>query len=262
MITIEIRDKENHLLYVQSDNKEVTLGGYRGLYQEGDRIKILSDQNNIYLKLLLDQSLNENIVYLKGYEYTFNIPFKDERKPYGDNAFTGERHWGYASIINGDELNNYMKLSENSYDTNCNDKLYPHASTNVKTVNPQFFPRNAIDGVFETCNHGSWPHSSWGINQQSDAWLKIDFGRKVHMKQMCFYLRADFPHDNYWISGELELSNGESIELTFYKSGKSQSIDVDLKSIEWIKLKKLIMSDEPSSFPALSQIVIYGYNEL
>lgn len=261
MITIQILNKENQVLYSQTDMLEVTLGGYRNCYNEGDQIKLICDKDNMLLKISLDQCLSESIVYLKDYEYIFKIPFQDERKPYGDNAFVGERHWGYVVAVSNNEIGNYIKLSQNSSDMKINKTLFPHVTTNVATQNPQFYARNTIDGIFETSNHGSWPHSSWGINQQSDAWLKVDFGRYVHIKQIQIFLRADFPHDNYWVAGEIEISNREKILANFSKTGRAQIIDVDIKNVRWIKLKNLIISKEPSQFPALSQIVVYGYNE-
>lgn len=165
LFKLMIFNKHNKELFSNQNEDEVSIA-YRGEYQEGDYIKLISDTKDIYIKLRLDDSLEESIVYLNDYEYSFSIPFGDFKKPYGSKAFTGERHWGYVSILNEKEYDNYRNLALNTFDNFDNKSIYPHTVTNVVTANPQFFARNAIDGIFETSNHGSWPHSSWGINSR------------------------------------------------------------------------------------------------
>lgn len=254
---LSILDKNKNILETKQEMDEVSIA-YRGYYQEGDMIQLVSDTKDIYVKLRLDDSLEESIVYLADYEYCFSIPFGDLRKPYGKKAFTEERHWGYVSKVDDKEFNNYRNLALNAFDFNDNQSIYPHATTNVTTTNPQFFARNAIDGIFETCNHGSWPHSSWGINKQEDAWLKIDFGNTVEVDEVLIYLRADFPHDNWWKQIKLTFSNGEEQLVSLEKTGKAQHIPLERKKIEWIMISDLVMSDDESLFPALSQIKVMG----
>ena len=69
-----------------------------------------------------------------------------------------------------------------------------------------FAARNAIDGVTANLSHGKWPYESWGINQQDDAQMTLDFGRPVDIDKIVLYTRADFPHDNWW----------ESVTFTFF----------------------------------------------
>lgn len=257
LLKLGIFNQDNQEVFSKQSEDEVTLA-YRDYYYPGDKICVFSDTKGIYLKLRLDDSLDESWVYLNDYQYTFVIPFDDERKPYGAKAFSEERHFGYVSVISDEELSNYHNLAKNSFDTVENEVLFPHASTNVKTSNPQFFARNAIDGIFETSNHGSWPHSSWGINKQSDAWLKIDFGQKVEIDRIHIYLRADFPHDNWWKQARITFSDGSSMIVKLIKTGHRQEIIIEPRMVSWVKLSDLIMSDEESQFPALSQIMIFG----
>ena len=76
---------------------------------------------------------------------------------------------------------------------------------------------------------------------------------------MVLYLRADFPHDAYWISGTVSLDDGA--ELTFPLEGidGAQPIDLGgLHRIRTLRLHRLIKCDNPSAFPALRQIEVYG----
>lgn len=257
LLRLMVLNSENEEIYSSQNETEVTMA-YRGYYQPGDKISIVSDTKGIYLKLRLDDSVEESWVYLTDYQYIFTVPFNQERKPYGANAFSQERHFAYASVISDQELGNYHNVAKNSMDTKDNQVLYPHAVTNVKTTNPQFYARNAIDGIFETSNHGSWPHSSWGINQQSNAWLKVDFGAMVEIDKIYLYLRADFPHDNWWRQGKLSFSDDSSQVITLTKTGHRQEINFAAKKVSWVMLSDLIMSDEESQFPALSQIMVMG----
>lgn len=245
------------LKHCQGENEVIM--SYRGVYQPGDYIMLKSDIKDIYIKIRLDDSLEESWVYLTDYEYKFKIPFDNERKPYGKKAFNEERHFAYVSIVSKKEQKNYYNLAFNAFDTLNNHIIYPHASTNVKNDNPQFYARNAIDGIFETCNHGSWPHSSWGINKQSDAWLKIDFGHEVIIEDIILYLRADFPHDNWWKKITIVFSDRSERVVSLQKTGQGQIFSIEKKQVSWIKLKNLIMSNEESKFPALSQIKAMGY---
>ena len=176
ILELKILDQNKTVLAHNIQENEVSLS-YEEYYKPGDQIVLRSSQKNCYLKIRLDDSIEASYIYLKETEYIFFIPFEEQRKPYGKKAFTEKRHWAYATVVDFRELLNYRNLAYNPYDTNSNHSIYPHASTNVTTDNPQFFARNAIDGIFETQKHGSWPYSSWGINCQENAWLKIDFGK-------------------------------------------------------------------------------------
>lgn len=93
---------------------------------------------------------------------------------------------------------------------------------------------------------------------QEDAALKIEFGRKIVTDRIILYTRADFPHDNWWKQVTITFSNGEYLEVNLQKSSQPHEILFEEKQITWVELSKLIKSEEPSPFPALSQIELYG----
>lgn len=259
-LSLEILNKDGEVLLGNTCEDEVTLA-YRGLYNPGDKIILTSNKKDIFIVLRLEDSIESSLVYLKGHQVEFDIPFDKELKPYGLKAFTEERHWSWVRIAKDYEIKSYKNLARNTFDTKVNKSIFPHASTNVVTEDPVFFARNTIDGVFETSNHGSWPHSSWGINKKKDAWLKIDFGRNVTVDNVVLYLRADFPHDNWWKEADLTFSDGSVEHINLQKTGNGQCFKITPRNVEWVKLSNLIMSDEPSEFPALSQIEVYGVEE-
>ena len=140
-------------------------------------------------------------------------------------------------------------------DTGC----WPHASANVETRGEAVFAaRNAIDGVLANDSHGKWPYESWGINMQDDAEMTLEFGRTVDFDRIVLYTRADFPHDNWWTSVTFTFSDGTEETVSLEKSSKPHILSIERKGIKWLKFGKLIKADDPSPFPALTQIEVYG----
>ena len=70
--------------------------------------------------------------------------------------------------------------------------------------------------------------------------------------------RADFPHDNWWKQVTLTFSDGSSIDWELEKSRLPHVLSIEKKRITWVRLSRLIKADDPSPFPALSQIEVYG----
>lgn len=245
-----------------SDVDEVTLG-WRGTYEPGDRLVVTCDEDPALLVVKLDECLAESHVLLRGGRFEFPIPVgAPEEVAYGKGrAFTDERHWAFVRVEDEPERDAWRNLALNSHDLKLAEggevRLFPHASTNVVCDNPQFFARNAIDGVFETCSHGSWPHESWGINGNPEAWLRVDFGGPVVADELRLYLRADFPHDTWWSSARLELSSGEDLPLALAKTGARQSFDLEGRTVEWVRLHALVRA-ETEGFPGLSQLQLWG----
>ena len=56
----------------------------------------------------------------------------------------------------------------------------------------------------------------------------------------------------------MKFSNGEERELSFRKTDKAQEFLIDEMQISWLEISHLLASDEPSPFPALTQIEVYG----
>ena len=197
-------------------------------------------------------------MYLTG-DVSYYIPFGEQRRSYSPKVFSGDRHYIYAELAGREEVASYRNLALNPADQRFDVPCFPHATANVETRGEATFAaRNAIDGVRANLSHGSWPYQSWGINQQDDAALKIAFGREVIADKVVLYTRSDFPHDNWWVRATVKFSDGSIKEFSLEKSTRAQVLAFPEKKIEWLELCDLIKSDDPSPFPALSQIEVYG----
>lgn len=97
-----------------------------------------------------------------------------------------------------------------------------------------------------------------GINQRPDAELTVHFGRLVDIDKVALTIRADFPHDSYWERATLAFSDGSWHTADLIKTHKKQTIVLEPRNVEWVTLKELIKAEDPSPFPALSQIEIFG----
>lgn len=236
---------------------------WRGLYEPGDRLAVTVDSACVHLVMKLDAALETSRVLLRGGRFEFPIPFGSERKPYGAQAFEGERHEAFVRVEDPREALSWRNLALNACDTTMAEDggfvatLFPHARTNVVPGNPQFIARNAIDGVVAPELHGSWPHESWGIAGRSDAWLRVDFGEPVAADELRLYLRADFPHDTCWSQATVELSDGFETTIALKKTGDCQTFDLGGRSVEWVCLKSLVKCDE-EGFPGLAQLEVWG----
>lgn len=229
-------------------------------YQQGDRIFLETSGKNVYINWQVDDALGSAFVYLTG-NVSYEIPFGEKRISYSPRAFSGERHYLYAEAARQDEIEAYRNLALNPADQHCEVCCYPHATANVETRGEAVFAaKNAIDGVRANLSHGAWPYQSWGINRQDDAAMKIDFGRPVRTGRIVLYTRSDFPHDNWWIQVTLRFSDGTALDFPLEKSERAHVLTFPEREITWVELCNLIKSDDPSPFPALSQMEVYGRN--
>lgn len=228
-------------------------------YKEGDHIILESSQKNTYLVYQVDDAIGQAFVYITEKEIVYQIPFGEKRICYSPKVFIGDRHLLSVRVATEEEIKNYKNLACNVIDQHGDTNCYPHATANVETRGEAVFAaRNAIDGVTENRSHGEWPYQSWGINMQDDAEMKVDFGRSVIIDKIILYTRADFPHDNWWTQVTLSFSDGSSLDWNLEKSEKPHMLQFEKKTIKWVRLHNLIKSNDPSPFPALSQIEIYG----
>ncbi len=229
-------------------------------YQEGDRITLETSEKNIYIVWQVDDAMVPAFVYITD-NVSYQIPFGEKRVCYSPKVFSGSSHYLYARTARQDEVEAYRNLALNPADQHDDTGCFPHASANVETRGESVFAaRNAIDGVLANRSHGSWPYGSWGINRQEDAVMKVDFGRKVKTDRVVLYTRSDFPHDNWWVRVTLRFSDGTSREFALEKSSTGHELTFEEKEITWIELGNLIKSEDPSPFPALTQIEVYGKN--
>lgn len=174
-------------------------------------------------------------------------------------VFSGNKHYLYAEVAREDEITAYRNLALNPADQHKEVPCYPHATANVETRGESVFAaKNAIDGVRANRSHGEWPYESWGINMQDDAAMKLDFGRPVLADRIVLYTRSDFPHDNWWQQVTIRFSDGSEQEFPLEKSNRAHVLPISEKEITWLELCNLIKAKDPSPFPALSQIEVYG----
>lgn len=256
-VCIKIFNKEGKNLAVSRGEEEANLV-YSAEYEEGDRIGLEVSEIPAFYWLQLDDAKGGSLVYLTG-NVDYVIPFGEKRINLSPKVFHGKKHLLSVRKARPFEYQGYRNLSKNVNDQHGAANCFPHASANVETRGESVFAAmNAIDGVTVTSCHGEWPYESWGINQRADAVWKLDFGRMVEVDRIIFYSRADFPHDNWWRKGSVTFSDGSTMVLDLKKIGTSQEFTFEKKKISWLELGDLIKSEEPSPFPALVQLEVYG----
>jgi len=259
-LSLRIENANGVVLAEKSNANYVNLV-YKEEYKPGDRIILSVSKADTYLVIQLDDVMNPSFVYMKEPSYTFVIPFGEKRASYNPKTFTGNIHLLKARLATEAEIKTYKNLALNEYDCHENTSCYPHAFANVETRGESVFAaRNAINGNTENHSHGAWPYESWGINQNPNAELTVDFGRLVEIDKIVLYTRADFPHDNWWKSATFEFSDGASHTVAMEKSDQPHVFTINKRQVTWVKLCKLIKDEtDPSPYPALTQIEIYGY---
>lgn len=243
----------------QSDWSEQPILVYEDEYNPGDYIILETNAASGFWEIRLEDSMLPTIVFLKDNKLRFDIPFNYQKIPYSPKSFSGGLHMITAKPA--DEYMIYMQrnLALNPYDNSNITGVFPHASANIETRGEAVFAaRNTIDGIFANSSHGNYPYQSWGINKDPDAALKIDLGIPCLVAEIRLTLRADFPHDNYWVRASLDFSDGSSETIDLVKSALPQIFRFPEKNVQWVVLNKLIQSDEPSPFPALTQFEIWG----
>ena len=234
---------------------------YEGEYEPGDRIIFETEEKNGYYVIRVDGSLDEAYVYLTRERVEYVIPFEDKKVSYNPVSFTGKNHYITMRGAENYENTSYRNLARNVMDQHGDPGCYPHVHANVETRGESVFAaRNAIDGVVANECHGEWPYESWGINRQDDAEITLEFGRPVDMDKLVLYTRADFPHDNWWTQATITFSDGTKEVVKMEKSVKPHVFLIEKKGIIWLKLSDLIKAEDPSPFPALTQIEVYGVN--
>lgn len=227
-------------------------------YKEGDTIRFLTDRPGYYT-IMLDDTLGKASLLLTDTSFTWKIPFGLLRKRYNPRAFAGTRHYLTAEKDTPDFLKQERNLSCNIYDQAEASNGYPHAWSNVITPDkPEFDAQNAIDGIIYPWVHGRYPYESWGINRRQDAEWHLDFGRPIHADKIIITLRADFPHDSYWDSIDLDLSNGTHLVLSLTKTGDPQEFSLMTGPFQNLMLSHFHLGDTSSPFPALTQVQIIG----
>ena len=88
--------------------------------------------------------------------------------------------------------------------------------------------------------------------------IRLDFGRTVETDRIILYTRADFPHDNWWTEATFTFSDGSTMKVNMEKSALPHEFTFEKKKISWLEMSNMIKADDPSPFPALSQLEVYG----
>lgn len=255
--SLKVLDKDSNTICVSSGEDFVDLVCTR-TYEEGDRIVLETSEKNIHVNWQVDDALGAAFVYITD-NVSYYIPFGEKRISYSPKVFIGSRHYIYVEKAREDEISAYRNLALNPADQHMDVPCFPHATANVETRGESVFAaKNAIDGVRANLSHGEWPYQSWGINRQDDAAMKVEFGRKVRTGRVVLYTRSDFPHDNWWQQVTLSFSDGSSEEFSLQKSSRAHELSFAEREITWVQLEKLKKADDPSPFPALTQIEVYG----
>jgi hypothetical protein len=121
---------------------------------------------------------------------------------------------------------------------------FPHATaSSACRSEPHFSARCAIDGYEDNGGHGSFPFQSWGPERSDRPWLAVDFGRTVRIDRLDFVLRADFPHDEAWIAGEICVDGKRVAGVRLEKTAGAQRVlfepaegrTVAIKDLQWGK---------------------------
>ena len=209
MFSLKVIDKNERTVAWARGEEEVNLMVAR-TYEEGDRIVLEISKEGEYAWVQFDDALGRNLVYLTG-NAQYQIPFGEKRINLSPKAFSGNKHLISVRKARDFEVKSYRNLALNVNDTHENTTCFPHAFANVETRGESVFAaKNAIDGVTANECHGEWPYDSWGINRNPDAEMTVDFGREVEIDRIILYIRADFPHDNWWKKATVTFSDGPS----------------------------------------------------
>lgn len=256
-LTMSVYNKQGEVLSAGSAENLVTLI-HSSEYQEGDYIVFTCSVPGFY-EIMFEDTMPPSIVYVPE-KAVFHIPFGlMPRIGYSPRAFTSVQHLLTARAANPAFVTARRNLALNPYDQHGETGMFPHAAANVETRNEALFAaRNAIDGMYANHCHYPYPFQSWGINQDPDAELKIEFGIPVDLDSVVLTLRADYPHDSHWIQATVEFSDGSREIIKLEKSDLPQEFPIQKKAITWLVLKELIKAEDESPFPALTQIETWG----
>ncbi len=239
--------------------KEGAFFTWSGIYEEGDVIEFLVPEVPNYYLVKVDDCIEESLVYITKNQIRYFVPFAEKKTALNPKSFFGDLHYLSIKPARKYQYESYRNLAVNTIDQHHMEGCYPHAYANVETRGESVFAAyNAIDGVIGNESHGEWPFQSWGINQQADAEITIEFGRATNIEEVCIYTRADFPHDNWWVQATLEFSDGSEVQVQLNKTKEAQRFPIKKSEIIWIKMKEMIKADDPSPFPALTQLEVYG----
>jgi len=154
-------------------------------------------------------------------------------------------------------LNPYRNVALNPDDVQGYARSWPHASSNSEYHGmPAFAARNAINGKTQNKGHGG-KFPSWGPDKLKGLWWKVDFGRLVEIDKLVLYIRADFPHDDFWHSATIEFSDGSRESIKIEKTAEPQEFRFDKRVVSSLRLTDLTEA-EPLGWCALTEVQVWG----
>jgi hypothetical protein len=219
----------------------------------------------------LDRNFSECLLYLADSsqgKFDFEIPYgrgeQQTGSAYAPEIFSGRAHRVEERILTQKERTDYRNLALNPCDAvlpeDAPAPAFPHSSTNSYARNLfDFAARNAIDGIEQNDHHGVWPYQSWGPEQRMDLWWKLDFGRPVELDKIRLMIRADFPHDSYWKSAQVEFSDGSQLPIQITSSAELQEFHFPRRKVSWFRINKLTPED-PAKWCALIEVEAWGHD--
>ena len=236
------------------------------VYQPGDRVLFGGPQR---MAVHMDNSMSDCLIYAphaSSGDLSYEIPYGKEEKEtgsaYAPESFAGQSHRISIRALSKQEISGYRNLAVNPCDLLRGDdptvQFFPHASSNsVSRSLFDFEARNAIDGRVLNGHHGVWPYQSWGPQLRTDIWWKLDFGRPVELDKIRVMVRADFPHDSYWKSGEIEFSDGSSVPLNLSASADFQDFSFTKRRVSWLRITKVVPAD-PTKWCSFIEVEAWG----
>ncbi len=232
---------------------------YDSLYKEGDTLFVTCDTD--FVSVSFDESQVESIVYVPDHEFSFTVPMSgDAMNAYNKDSWEKPSHKIVVSPVSDEVALSTRNIALNSVDFENNIRTFPHAWANFVTRGAAvFMAKNAIDGVCDNSSHGAWPYHSWAAGAREDMIYTLDFGTEVEVEKLIFYLRADFPHDTYWKSLNVQFDDGEKAHAEFVMTADGQELILpEPKKTSKITLVDFKQVSEPLSWAALSQVEVIG----
>jgi hypothetical protein len=221
---------------------------YPAAYQPGDVVTVLTSPAHPFLVITIDDHVPASQVMLPAGRLDFAIPTGVLTTMYDPLAFRDPEHHISARLARPAELAAYRNVAVDSLDQRGNEQCFPHAQANAVTRGePQFFERNAIDGVVHTEKHGHWPYDSWGNGQTAHPWITIRFGRPVRIDTIRLYVRADYPHDGYWTSATVTCSDGSTRPMVLQRTG-----------VTWVTIGDFVQPVTPLAWVGLTEVQVLG----
>lgn len=258
IIKLKVLNARGDTLAVSTAGEQVSLV-HTAAYREGDWIALECDEAGLFCMIQLEDTMPPALVWIQDGSMRFPIPPEGNRVNYSPKSFTGSCHLIRARLASSEEIAARRNLAFNPYDCHEAQGVYPHAVANVETRGEAVFAaRNAIDGIYENRSHGGWPYQSWGINRDPQARLRLEFGRPVEAQALVLTLRADFPHDSWWTAATVTFSDGSREHISLDRTAAPQRFELSPRVIQWLELGDLQKADDPSPFPALTQLEVWG----